>query len=115
MKPEMAVRGLVHSMGYRYRLHSPLLPGRPDLVFTKLRKIIEVRGCFWHQHKGCVDSHVPKTRQSYWVPKLRRNKERDSANLKVLRKLGWQVYVVWECETSQPQRLSPKLQKFLDS
>src|ERR1035441_1852356 len=86
--PEMAVRRLVHSMGFRFRLHISELPGKPDLVFPRLSRIIEVRGCFWHQHPGCSDSHIPKSRISYWKPKLRRNQERDEENLRKLRKLG---------------------------
>ena len=66
MKPELLVRQVAHGMGYRYRLHSSKLPGKPDLVFPRLKKIIEVRGCFWHQHGGCIDSHVPKSRMDYW-------------------------------------------------
>ena len=97
-KPEVAVRRLVHAMGYRFRLHPPQLPGKPDLVFPRLKKIIEVRGCFWHQHRGCIDSHFPKTRAQYWQPKLQRNVRRDVSNLRTLRKRGWRVLIVWECE-----------------
>src|SRR5258707_13139730 len=78
--PEMTVRRLVHRMGFRYRLHVAHLPGKPDLVFSKLKKIIEVRGCFWHGHQGCIDSHIPKSRVQYWRPKLKKNAERDPAN-----------------------------------
>jgi len=113
MKPEKIVRSLVHSLGYRFRLHSPGLPGRPDIVLPRLGKIIEVRGCFWHQHNGCPDSHIPKSRKTYWVPKLRRNRQRDIDNLKTLRKLGWRVAVVWECETLNIEQLASKLRKFL--
>lgn len=106
------MRRMVHGMGYRFRLHSPKLPGKPDLVFPRLRKIIEVRGCFWHQHRGCIDAHIPKSRTTYWVPKLRRNQERDRDNLKELRRLGWRVLVVWECEVSK-KKLPAKIEKFL--
>lgn len=112
MKPEMAVRRMVHGIGYRFRLHSPKLPGKPDIVFPRLGKIIEVRGCFWHQHKGCADAHIPKTRTAYWVPKLKRNQERDGDNLKELRRLGWRVLIVWECEVSK-KRLHAKIERFL--
>lgn len=114
-KPEMAVRRLVHAMGYRFRLHSRKLPGKPDLVFPKLRKIIEVRGCFWHQHKGCVDAHIPKSRVSYWRQKLQRNIRRDKQNLKELQNLGWNVRVVWECEVeaSTIKQLNARLKVFL--
>jgi DNA mismatch endonuclease, patch repair protein len=98
MKPELAVRRLVYSLGYRFRLHSKSLPGKPDLVFTAKKKIIEVRGCFWHQHSGCIDSHIPKSRKDYWLPKLRGNVRRDQKNLRKLHRLGWKVRVIWECE-----------------
>jgi DNA mismatch endonuclease (patch repair protein) len=109
----MAVRRLVHGMGFRFRLHSPDLPGKPDLVFPRLRRIIEVRGCFWHQHPGCIDSHIPKSRVRYWRPKLRRNKQRDEDNSGKLRKLGWHVCVVWECEAKETRKLSKRLARFL--
>jgi DNA mismatch endonuclease, patch repair protein len=113
MKPEVAVRSIVHRMGYRYRLHCPELPGKPDLVFPRLKKIIEVRGCFWHQHRGCIDSHTPKSRMDYWIPKLKRNRLRDELNLRKLRKLGWDVLVVWECAVTDPAELATRLSGFL--
>ena len=109
----MIVRRIVHSMGYRYRLHSPKLPGKPDLVFTRLVRIVEVFGCFWHQHGKCVDSHVPKSRVDYWIPKLQRNQERDANNLQQLKDLGYRVLVVWECETKNPKPLKSRLRRFL--
>jgi DNA mismatch endonuclease, patch repair protein len=111
--PEMAVRQLVHSMGFRYRLHVASLPGKPDLVFRRLKKIIEVRGCFWHQHEGCIDSHIPKSRIEYWGPKLNRNVSRDAANLKELRRLGWRVLKLWECEVKNPGPLGRRILRFL--
>jgi DNA mismatch endonuclease (patch repair protein) len=113
MKPELAVRTMVHRMGYRYRLHSRNLPGKPDLVFSTRRKVIEVRGCFWHQHRGCPEAHIPKSRTDYWLPKLARNGQRDKANRKRLYALGWRVLVVWECEVEDTKHLSGKLRKFL--
>lgn len=113
MKPEMLVRQLAHRMGYRYRLHSSKLPGKPDLVFPRLKKIIEVRGCFWHQHSGCIDSHIPKSRMDYWGPKLQRNQQRDLENIQTLRALGFRVLVLWECEITNDQRLATKLRRFL--
>jgi DNA mismatch endonuclease (patch repair protein) len=113
MKPELIVRSLVHGMGYRYRLHLQDLPGKPDLVFRSRKKIIEVRGCFWHQHRGCSEAHLPKSRTDYWLPKLARNKQRDKENCKRLLKLGWRVFVVWECEIENTKRLSTTLRKFL--
>jgi DNA mismatch endonuclease, patch repair protein len=114
-KPEMAVRRLVHSMGYRYRLHSAKLPGKPDLVFASRKKIIDVRGCFWHQHKGCIDSHIPKSNIRYWAPKLQRNKSRDQQNARLWRKLGWASLTIWECEVPQVPSLTDRLRAFLDS
>jgi DNA mismatch endonuclease (patch repair protein) len=111
--PEIVVRRLVYGMGFRYRLHVRTLPGKPDLVFLRLKKIIEMRGCFWHQHGSCIDSHIPKSRMGYWLPKLRRNKERDQENLQELRSLGWRVLVVWECETHDVTRLEATVRKFL--
>lgn len=113
MKPEVIVRSMVHGMGYRYRLHLKDLPGKPDLVFRSRKKIIEVRGCFWHQHRGCSEAHLPKSRTDYWLPKLARNKQRDKENCKQLQKLGWRVLVVWECEIEDTKRLSTTLRKFL--
>ena len=113
MWPELAVRRIVHSMGYRYRLHLPNLPGKPDLVFPRLKKIIDVRGCFWHQHGKCVDSHMPKTKVEYWRPKLQRNRQRDKKNTKELESLGWKVFVVWECEVADLTGLKRDLLKFL--
>lgn len=111
--PELAVRRLVHAMGFRFRLHSSKLPGKPDLALPRLKRIIEVRGCFWHRHEGCIDSHIPKSRHAYWLPKLRRNQRRDRENLKRLRTLGWRVIVVWECEVKDVDRLWARLEKFL--
>jgi DNA mismatch endonuclease, patch repair protein len=113
MKPEMVVRQLAHGMGYRYRLHSPKLPGKPDLVFPRLKKIVEVRGCFWHQHGDCIDSHVPKSRMDYWRPKLRRNQQRDLENILKLQALGFRVLVLWECEIADDKRLAKRLRRFL--
>ena len=111
-EPELLVRRLVHGMGYRYRLHRPDLPGKPDLVLPGRRKIIFVHGCFWHQH-GCVLSHLPKSNESYWTPKLERNRERDIEHLRALRATGWKCLVVWECQLKESNRLLRRLAKFL--
>jgi DNA mismatch endonuclease (patch repair protein) len=95
---EMTVRKFVHSQGYRFRLHVRKLPGKPDLVFRRLGKIIQVYGCYWHPHSRCPISHVPKSREEYWGPKLKRNAERDAANVKALRKLSWRVLIIRECK-----------------
>jgi DNA mismatch endonuclease (patch repair protein) len=110
---EMIVRRMVHAMGYRYRLHVAALPGKPDIVLPRLAKIIDVRGCFWHQHAGCADSHIPASRADYWRPKLLGNRARDAANVRALRKLGWRILVVWECETKSPAKLSRRIARFL--
>ena len=110
--PEMVVRRLVYSLGYRYRLHRYDLPGRPDLVFVDRRKVILIHGCFWHQH-GCKVSHIPKSNSSYWKPKLERNHARDARNLRALRKAGWRVLVIWECRLKDSQKLSQIVNAFL--
>ena len=97
-RPELAVRRAAHRLGYRFRLHRPDLPGTPDLVFPRLRKVILVHGCFWHQHPGCRFARQPKSRLDYWLPKLERNRTRDAEAQAALRKLGWDVLVVWECQ-----------------
>lgn len=112
-KPEMIVRRLIHGMGFRFRLHVAALPGKPDVVLPRLKRIVEVRGCFWHQHPGCIDSHVPKTRIKYWVPKLENNQRRDKKNKNKLRLLGWRTLVVWECEVRDTKKLSRRLALFL--
>lgn len=96
--PELAVRTLVHGMGYRFRVHRRDLPGSPDLVFPSRRKIIFVHGCFWHRHEKCALSRMPKSRVDFWTSKLNANVARDIANTKSLRKAGWKVLVVWECQ-----------------
>jgi DNA mismatch endonuclease (patch repair protein) len=100
-------------MGYRYRLHSPKLPGKPDLVLKRLRKIVDVRGCFWHQHGDCPDSHIPRSRIDYWGPKLLKNCERDVENIQKLKGLGWSVMIIWECETKHAKRLVGRVRRFL--
>jgi DNA mismatch endonuclease, patch repair protein len=112
-RPELLVRSAVHRMGYRFRLHRADLPGKPDMVLPRLGKIIEVRGCFWHQHRGCIDSHIPASNRAYWEAKLTRNALRDRANLRALRRLGWSVLVIWECEVGNSARLEKRLSRFL--
>jgi DNA mismatch endonuclease (patch repair protein) len=96
-KPEVLLRSMLHRRGYRFRLHSKNLPGRPDLVFPSRRKAIFVHGCFWHQHKDCREGRPPGTRQDYWLPKFERNRLRHEAAEKALRLQGWDLLVVWEC------------------
>jgi DNA mismatch endonuclease (patch repair protein) len=111
--PEMLVRRLVHSMGYRYRLHRKDLPGKPDLVFGPKRKIIFVHGCFWHQHTNCRAGRTPGSNLDYWAPKLQRNKERDERSRSALEAAGWQVLVIWDCETRDNENLRSELDHFL--
>lgn len=113
-KPEMVVRRLVHAMGYRYRLHVAELPGRPDLVFPGRKAVIFVHGCFWHRHTGCKLARLPKSRLDFWLPKLEANRQRDTVVLRSLRRSGWRVLVVWECQTKQPEALTRRLRRFLD-
>lgn len=114
-KPELAVRRAVHRMGFRYRLHGKGLPGRPDLVFPRMKKAIFVHGCFWHQHAeyACRAATKPAVRQSYWLPKLARNVERDLESLAALTALGWKVMVVWECELKAFDQLLARIVGFL--
>jgi DNA mismatch endonuclease (patch repair protein) len=114
-QPELLVRKLVHSMGYRYRSHDSALPGRPDIVFKSRRKIIFVHGCFWHLHQNCANSRPPKSKLDYWRPKLEGNVTRDKLVRGRLRRLGWQQLVIWECEVDNRERLSRKLEKFLET
>jgi DNA mismatch endonuclease (patch repair protein) len=95
-KPEMLVRKALHRLGFRFRLHVPDLPGRPDIVLPKYLTIVQVKGCFWHGHT-CRDGRLPKSNREYWVPKLLRNKERDISNDRKLRRMGWSVRNLWEC------------------
>lgn len=98
-QPELKVRRAAYALGYRFRLHRRDLPGRPDIVFPSLRKIIEVRGCFWHRHSGCKNAVLPKTRAGFWQAKFDATVSRDERNLAALEALGWQTLIVWECET----------------
>lgn|SRR5579875_3229334 len=113
-KPELAIRSLIHRMGYRYRLHAKQLPGRPDLVFAGRSKIIFVHGCFWHLHQNCFNNRPPKSKQEYWKPKLDRNAKRDLEVRRKLQRLGWKVLVVWECELGNIERLAKRIKAFLD-
>jgi DNA mismatch endonuclease (patch repair protein) len=110
-RPEMVVRRLVHSMGFRYRLHSASLPGHPDMVFPRRHKVIFVHGCFWHRHEGC--GRTPKSRLEFWLPKLEANRTRDMANQERLRDAGWAFLVLWECELHDREALALRIQAFL--
>jgi DNA mismatch endonuclease (patch repair protein) len=112
-KPEMTVRRIVHGLGYRYRLHRTDLPGTPDLVFPRLKKAIFVHGCFWHQHDGCQYAYKPKSNSLFWKHKFAKNTARDERAMAGLRALGWDILVVWECQTKEPAKLLRELQRFL--
>jgi DNA mismatch endonuclease (patch repair protein) len=112
-QPELTVRRILRQLGYRYRLHGKRLPGKPDIVFPGLQKVIFVHGCFWHLHKGCRDGTIPKTRVKYWTDKLQNNAIRDKKNTRNLRKAGWKVLRLWECQTIKTKLLSIKMQRFL--
>ena len=113
-KPEIRVRRLLHSLGYRYRLHRADLPGRPDLVFPSRRKVIFVNGCFWHQHPGCHQAHIPFDNRKYWLPKLTRNRARDERNVALLIEHGWDVTTVWECQLKDMAMTADRLIEFLE-
>ncbi len=107
--PELQVRSLLHRLGYRFSLTRTDLPGKPDIVLPRWRTIIFVHGCFWHRHKRCSNSVLPKTRPEFWVAKLESNVERDRTNAAALRKLGWRVLVVGECEREDETRLTRRI------
>jgi len=114
-KPELVIRRLVWSLGYRYRLHSRKLPGNPDVVFANRRKAIFIHGCFWHQHGGeCRQYRMPKSRLAFWLPKLEGNKERDIRNQQLLREMGWRFLIIWECELKHLDELAKAITEFLD-
>ena len=112
-KPEVAVRRMLHAIGYRFRLHRRDLPGTPDIVFPSRRKAIQVHGCFWHQHEGCRRANVPAARPEYWGPKLARNKKRDREVQARLEALGWEVLTVWECEVADIHAVTERAVAFL--
>lgn len=117
-KPELAVRSMLHRMGYRFRIANKTLPGRPDIVLPKYRAVIFVHGCFWHRHQGCKYAYTPKSRLDFWEQKFEGNVMRDKNNLSLLRKAGWLPIVIWECEIKHnaeavPGRVSGILQRRL--
>ena len=112
-KPELIVRRILYSKGFRYRLHRSDLPGTPDIVFIGRKKAIFVHGCFWHRHEGCTGCTTPKTRVAFWLEKFRANIERDRRKLTELSARGWSTLVIWECETTNPEHLEDRLVRFL--
>ena len=100
-KPEIAVRQLLHSLGYRFRLHRKDLPGSPDIVLPKYKTVIFVHGCFWHRHEGCKYATNPKTRESFWNKKFEDNKKRDLEIKEKIKDIGWKSVIIWECEINK--------------
>lgn len=109
-KPEMLVRKFLHAQGFRYKLHDKTLPGKPDLVLPKYKTVIFIHGCFWHGHTNCKYFVVPKTRTDWWLNKINTNSANDVKAVKVLKKDGWKIITVWECDLK-----SAKLEKTLAS
>lgn len=112
-KPEMIVRRALHAAGYRFRTNLRTLPGSPDVAFTARRKAIFVHGCFWHRHAGCKFATLPKNNTEFWRSKFSANIRRDQYNISDLRKLGWQVEVIWQCEIKDADHLLRRLTQFL--
>lgn len=112
-QPEKTVRKILTQMEWRYRLHAGKLPGKPDIIISKIKTIIFINGCFWHQHKGCKRKSMPKTNINYWKRKLQRNIEKQKKDITALKKMGWRVSIIWECQTKDKERLANKLQKIL--
>ena len=112
-KPEWRVRRLLWALGFRYRLHGRNLPGRPDIVFTRLKRVVFIHGCFWHGHPKC--GRMPKSRLEFWGPKLRENRARDLRNQRALKRLGWEYLVVWECQLKDLEALEFRIVDFLNT
>jgi DNA mismatch endonuclease (patch repair protein) len=113
-QPEIIARCFLHRLGFRFRLHVAQLPGRPDIVLPRFKTVIFVHGCFWHSHR-CSRAVVPKTRQNYWVPKLNNTRQRDIRHKRLLKKYGWEVITVWECEVQNSRMLTKRLQSLIRS
>jgi DNA mismatch endonuclease, patch repair protein len=113
-KPEIAVRRLLHALGFRFRLHRSDLPGHPDIVLPGRRTVVFVHGCFWHRHSRCRKATTPQTRRSFWSLKFKQNVERDKRQQRELKRMGWGVVVVWECETRNLERLRDRISLALE-
>ena len=113
-KPELLVRSIIHRLGYRFRLHRRDLPGNPDIVLPKFKKIVFVHGCFWHQHHGCPRANRPSSNTKFWNLKLDSTIARDRENLQRLSELGWKSLIVWECETKDKDALRDRLISFIE-
>jgi DNA mismatch endonuclease (patch repair protein) len=113
-KPEMLVRKFLHAQGFRYKLHDKKLPGKPDIVLPKYKTVIFIHGCFWHGHKDCRYFVVPKTRTEWWLNKINSNIVNDTKAVRLLRKEGWRIINLWECDL-KPTKLSRTLSRLLKS
>ena len=111
-KPEMLVRKFLFSNGFRYKLHDKKLPGKPDLVFPKYKKVVFIHGCFWHGHDGCKYFVIPNTRTEWWLNKINRNKDKDAESIIELKKRGWETITIWECEL-KPENRENKLKALI--
>jgi DNA mismatch endonuclease, patch repair protein len=112
-RPEKLVRSLLHKHGYRFRLHDPKLPGKPDITLPRYRAALLVHGCFWHNHKGCAGGRLPSSNVSYWNEKISRTKARDEKHAKALAQRGWRVLILWECELGEENELWARIESFL--
>ena len=110
-KPEILVRQSLFKKGFRYRINNKALPGKPDITILKYKLIIDVRGCFWHGHENCRDGHVPKTNSAFWKNKFIQNKARDIKNHKKLKEMGFNVFILWECEINKKNILDKKIKE----
>ena len=113
--PELRVRKVLSEIGYRYRVHYSAIPGRPDVAFPGRQKVIWVHGCFFHQHDGCALNRIPKSKLDFWLPKLKRNQERDIQSQEHLREIGWEYLIIWECRVGHAEELRETLIRFLGS
>src|SRR6266850_1778199 len=113
-KPEIIVRRITRAAGYKCRLNVARLPGKPDLVFTQMRKVIFVHGCFWHRHPNCSLARLPKSKVRFWLPKLTENRHRDLRNIRRLRREGWDVKLIWECQLKNKTILEKAICRFLE-
>ncbi len=114
-RPEIFVRKIVFALGYRYRLHAKDLPGHPDIVFRRLRRVIFVHGCFWHRHAACALARLPKSRLDFWLSKLEGNRKRDEKNKRALLRDGWKVLTIWECHLKRSGPLTGRIRRFLNA
>ncbi len=114
-KPERVVRSILHRMGYRFRLNVADLPGKPDIVLPRHKKVVLVNGCFWHGHKNCRKAQIPATNTAFWSKKIQGNIERDRRVRRLLRKEGWQVLTLWECQSRNIAKLTSRIERFMSN